>query len=56
MRAYKKIYNALNNDLSTSVLLNRAKLTFSLSISGVPLIFPIIGVSWGGSNYASPKT
>ena len=36
--------------------IRKALLKYSLAGWGVPLIFPLIGLAWGGTDYADPKT
>ena len=38
------------------VYIHRAMLKYCLLGWGVPIIFPLIGVAWGGADFADPKT
>ena len=34
----------------------KAMLKYSLAGWGIPLLFPLIGLAWAGTDYADPKT
>jgi len=38
------------------VYMSHAMLKYSLVGWGLPIIFPLIGVAWGGDDFADPKT
>ena len=38
------------------IYVSRAMLKYSLVGWGLPIIFPVIGVAWGGAEFADPKT
>ena len=48
------MYRALVRVFGTYI--KRALLKYSVFGWGVPLIFPFIGLAWGGTDYADPKT
>ncbi|KAL5262772.1 hypothetical protein ACHWQZ_G008238 [Mnemiopsis leidyi] len=49
------MYRALVSAVMNSHI-HKYMLKFNLACWGAPLIFPIIGVSWGGADFANPKT
>ena len=48
-----QIFSIVQYQVFTLGIYNDTMLT---QILGVPLIFPVIGVAWGGTDYANPKT
>ena len=48
------MYMALVQVFGTYI--RRAMLKYSVVGWGVPTVFPLIGVAWGGGDFADPKT
>ena len=49
------MYRTLVSDVFNSHI-SKYMLKFNLACWGIPLIFPIIGIIWGQSNFANPET